>query len=217
MFYLYVIMDIFSRYIVGWMVAYKESADLAQHLISETCLKQEISEHQLTIHADRGSSMKSKAVEQLLADLMITKTHSRPYVSNDNPFSEAQFKTLKYCPQFHERFGSIEEARSFCRWFFPFYNQQHYHSGINYLTPEMVHYQLADNVVSHRNQVLADAYSKHPERFRMAQPRAKNCPQAVWINKPAQLEPTEISELYLEAVENGEFSEKEKSEVLCEG
>ena len=184
MYYLYVIIDIFSRYVVGWMVAYNESAKLAKHLIEETCKKQMIAENQLTIHADRGSSMKSKAVQQLLSDLQVEKTHSRPRVSDDNPFSEAQFKTLKYCPQFPERFGSIEEARSFCRLFFQYYNREHYHSGINYLTPEMVHYRFSEEVVIQRNQVLSEAFAKHPERFRNKPPKAKNKPNAVWINKP---------------------------------
>ncbi len=191
MYYLYVIIDIFSRYIVGWMVARNESAKLAKHLIEETCAKQMIAEDQLTIHADRGSSMKSKAVQQLLSDLQITKTHSRPRVSNDNPFSEAQFKTLKYCPQFPERFGSIEEARSFCREFFDYYNREHYHSGINYLTPEMVHYRFSEDVVKQRNQVLMEAYEKHPERFRNRPPKAKNCPNSVWINKPEMIKENE--------------------------
>ncbi len=176
MFYLYVIIDIYSRYIVGWMVAYKESATLAKHLIEETCLKQMISENQLTIHADRGSSMKSKMVEQLLIDLQVTKTHSRPRVSNDNPYSEAHFKTLKYFSQFPERFYSIEEARSFCRIFFEFYNREHYHSGLNYLTPEMVHYNYSDDIVNKRNQVLMAAFDNHPERFRGKVPCAKKLP-----------------------------------------
>jgi len=187
MYYLYVIIDIYSRYVVGWMVAYNESAKLAEHLIRETSRKQMITEHQLTIHADRGASMKSKIVQQLLSDLQITKTHSRPRVSNDNPFSEAQFKTLKYCPQFPERFGSIEDARSFCREFFNYYNHSHYHSGINYLTPEMVHYNYAEDVVENRNRVLKKAYSKHPERFRNKHPKAENCPNEVWINKPKMI------------------------------
>ena len=126
-FYLYVVLDIFSRYVVGWMVAHRESAALAKRLIQETCIKQDISYGQLTIHADRGSSMKSKCVAELMADMGVTKTHSRPHVSNDNPYSEAQFKTLKYCPKFPQRFGSIQDARSFCRDFFTWYNQEHRH------------------------------------------------------------------------------------------
>jgi len=139
-FYPYVILDIFSRYVVGWMVAHRESAELAKRLISETCRKQDIEPDQLTIHADRGSSMRSKSVALLLSDLGITKTHSRPYVSNDNPYSEAQFKTLKYQPEFPDRFGSIRDSRSFCRPFFNYYNTEHRHSGIGLMTPEAVHY-----------------------------------------------------------------------------
>ncbi|MBF0126586.1 MAG: IS3 family transposase, partial [Magnetococcales bacterium] len=150
-FYLYVIMDIFSRLVVGWMVAPKESAELARQLISESCAKQGIQQEQLTIHADRGSSMKSKPVALLLADLGVTKSHSRPYVSNDNPFSEASFKTLKYRPDFPERFGSIEDARGHCRVFFAWYNGEHRHSGIAMLTPEMVHYGDADQVIQRRS------------------------------------------------------------------
>ena len=139
-FYLYVILDIFSRYVVGWMLAPHESAALAEHLIGETCAKHGIQPGQLTLHADRGSSMKSKPVALWLADLGVTKTHSRPHVSNDNPFSEAQFKTLKYCPQFPERFGSLEDGRAFGQVFFPWYNQEHRHSGLGFLTPAVVHF-----------------------------------------------------------------------------
>jgi putative transposase len=139
-FHLYVILDIFSRYVVGWMVAPHESSTLAERLISETCEKQEVKAGQLTIHADRGSSMRSKPVAFLLADLGVTKTHSRPHTSNDNPYSESQFKTLKYRPAFPERFGSIEDARAFCRSFFNWYNREHHHTGIGLLTPEVVHH-----------------------------------------------------------------------------
>jgi putative transposase len=143
-FYLYVILDIFSRYVVGWMVAERESAELAKRLIAETCRKQNISPDQLTIHADRGASMTSKPVALLLADLGVTKTHSRPHVSDDNPFSESQFKTLKYRPEFPERFGSIQDARAFCQVFFPWYNTEHHHSGIGLLTPEVLHHGRAE-------------------------------------------------------------------------
>ena len=149
-FYLYVILDIFSRYVVGWMIAHHESSALAKRLIAETCEKQNVQPGQLTIHADRGSSMKSKPVALLLADLGVTKTHSRPYVSDDNPYSESQFKTLKYRPGFPDRFGSIQDARSFCREFFPWYNREHRHSGIGLMTPEMVHYGKAEQVSSQR-------------------------------------------------------------------
>jgi len=142
-FYLYVILDIFSRYVVGWMVASRESALLAEKLIQETCLKQGIQPGQLLIHADRGSSMKSKPVALLLADLGVTKTHSRPHTCDDNPYSEAQFKTLKYRPDFPERFGSPEDARGFCQDFFRWYNTEPHHSGIGLMTPEVVHYGAA--------------------------------------------------------------------------
>jgi putative transposase len=139
-YHLYVILDIFSRYVVGWMVAHQESAALAERLIAATCVKQAIIPSQLTIHADRGSSMTSKPVALLLADLGVTRTHSRPHVSNDNPFSEAQFKTLKYRPEFPARFGSLEAARAFCQPFFTWYNTAHRHGGIGLLTPATVHY-----------------------------------------------------------------------------
>jgi putative transposase len=183
-FYLYVILDIFSRYVVGWMVAPHESAALAERLIAETCAKHDIQPGQLTLHADRGTSMKSKPVALLLADLGVTKTHSRPHVSNDNPFSEAQFKTLKYCPQFPERFGSLEDGRAFGQDFFPWYNQAHRHSGLGFLTPAVVHFGHAATVRAHRQQVLATAYTAHPERFVNGRPHPADLPTAVWINPP---------------------------------
>jgi len=183
-FYLYVILDIYSRYAVGWMVALRESAALAERLIRGTCDKQGIVPGLLTIHADRGSSMKSKPVALLLADLGVTKTHSRPHVSNDNPFSESQFKTLKYRPDFPKRFGSLEDSRIFCRTFFDWYNTEHRHNGISLLTPEMVHYGLADSVIASRQEVLQAAYALHPERFVRKVPAALPLPEAVWINPP---------------------------------
>jgi len=183
-FYLYVIMDIFSRYVVGWMVAHREQDALAKRLIEDTCIKQNIEAGQLTVHADRGSSMKSKTVAQLLADLRVTKTHSRPHVSNDNPYSEAQFKTLKYCPQFPGLFGSIQDARAFCGTFFNWYNKEHYHSGIALMIPEQVHYGLADHVYQHRSTVLKAAFQKHPNRFKYKEPMPPAPPEAAWINKP---------------------------------
>lgn len=183
-FYLYVILDIFSRYVVGWMVASCESAELAKRLITESCEKQGIQKGQLTIHADRGSSMKSKPVAFLLSDLGITKTHSRPHTSDDNPYSEAQFKTLKYRPDFPERFGSIEDARAFCQTFFHWYNQEHRHTGISLLTPEMVHYGRADLIIQSRQNVLTAAYEAHPERFVRKMPLHKLLPEAAWINPP---------------------------------
>jgi putative transposase len=183
-FYLYVILDIFSRYVVGWMVAHREQDSLAKRLIEETCQKQGIQPGQLTVHADRGPSMRSNLVAHLLTDLGIAKTHSRPHVSDDNPYSEAQFKTLKYCPQFPERFGSIQDSRSFCQGFFNWYNKEHYHSGIGLMTPEWVHYGMAEDVFGCRSTVLAEAYEKHPKRFKGKMPKPPALPEAVWINKP---------------------------------
>jgi len=190
-FYLYVILDIFSRYVVGWMIAPAESAALAEKLIKETCAKQNIEKGQLTIHADRGSSMRSRPVALLLADLGVTKTHSRPYTSDDNPFSEAQFKTLKYRPDFPDRFGCIEDSRSFCQVFFPWYNTEHHHSGIGLHTPESVHYGFAKDMQKARAEVLRTAYEAHPERFVKKVPAPPSLPDAVWINKP---NPTPVSE-----------------------
>ena len=186
-FYLYVILDIFSRYVVGWMIAPRESAALAEKLIKETCAKQNIEKGQLTIHADRGSSMRSKPVALLMADLGVTKTHSRPYTSDDNPFSESQFKTLKYRPDFPDRFGCIEDSRVFCQVFFPWYNTEHHHSGIGLHTPESVHYGFAQDVQKARGEVLRTAYDAHPERFVKKIPVPPSLPDAVWINKPKQV------------------------------
>jgi putative transposase len=190
-YYLYVILDVFSRYVVGWMVAHREAATLAERLIEQTTQKQQIQPGQLTIHADRGAAMTSKAVALLLSDLGVTKTHSRPHVSNDNPFSEAQFKTLKYQPQFPKQFGSIEDARTFCQTFFWWYNQVHHHSGIGLLTPAMLHYGQAEGVVQQRQQVLQAAYQAHPERFVRGLPHPPSLPTAVWINPPL---PTQLSQ-----------------------
>ncbi|MDI6765146.1 MAG: IS3 family transposase [Thermodesulfobacteriota bacterium] len=183
-FYLYVILDIFSRYVVGWMVASRESALLAEKLIHETCQKQRIQPGQLIIHADRGSSMKSKPVALLLADLGVTKTHSRPHTSEDNPYSEAQFKTLKYRPDFPDRFGSMEDARGFCQPFFTWYNTEHHHSGIGLLTPQSVHYGQAETIFKVRQKVLLSAYEAHPERFVRKIPAPPRLPEAAWINPP---------------------------------
>ena len=185
-FYLYVILDIFSRYVVGWMLASAESATLAQRLITDTCRKQQIAPGQLTLHADRGSSMTSKPVALLLADLGITKTHSRPYTRDDNPFSEAQFKTLKYRPDFPERFGSLDEARAFCQRFFTWYNGEHRHAGIGLMPPVAVHEGRADLMQTARHQVLMTAYAAHPERFVNKPPHPPVLPQAVWINPPTK-------------------------------
>jgi putative transposase len=185
-FYLYVLLDVFSRYVVGWMVAERESKQLARKLIEHTLRKQGIAPGQLTLHADRGSSMTSKPVALLCADLGVTKTHSRPHVSNDNPFSEAQFKTLKYMPEFPDRFGSLEHARSFCRAFFPFYNHQHHHSGLAMLTPADVHYGRAAERIAARTATMNTAYVAHPERFPHGPPVPRLPPTQVWINKPTE-------------------------------
>ena len=188
-FHLYVILDVFSRYVVGWMVAHRESSGLAKKLISETCVRQGIEERQLTLHADRGSSMRSKPVALLLSDLGVTKTHSRPHVSDDNPFSESQFKTLKYRPDFPERFGSIKDARSFMAEFFRWYNEDHRHTGIAMLTPKDVHHGLASERQARRAEVLLVAYEAHPERFVCGAPQPDALPTEVWINKPRREEP----------------------------
>jgi putative transposase len=183
-FYLYVMLDVFSRYVVGWLVAHRESATLAEQFIHATCARQGIGRAQLTIHADRGSAMTSKPVAFLLADLGVTKTHSRPHVSNDNPFSEAQFKTLKYRPAFPDRFGSIQDARAHGHVFFPWYNTEHHHSGLGLLTPHDVHFGLAEQRVAARAAVLATAHAAHPERFLAGPPAPAAVPTQVWINAP---------------------------------
>jgi putative transposase len=183
-FYLYVILDVFSRYAVGWMLALRESAALATTLIEETCSKQIIQPGELTVHADRGSSMRSKPVAFLLADLSITKTHSRPYTSNDNPYSESQFRTMKYRPEFPDRFGCIQDARAFCQPFFAWYNDDHRHSGIGMLTPAMVHFGQAPAIREKRQTVLDQAYLAHPDRFVRRPPTPLPLPKEVWINKP---------------------------------
>jgi putative transposase len=195
-YYLYNILDVFSRYSVGWMIAERESASLAEELIAATCIRQAIQPQQLTIHADRGSSMTSKPVALLMADLGVTKTHSRPHVSNDNPFSEAQFKTLKYRPDYPGRFGCQLDARSWAGAFFDWYNNEHHHSGLGLLTPADVHFGRAQAVLVRRHQVLADAYQKNPERFVKGLAAPQQLPIAVWINppKPAVLKPEEMQQ-----------------------
>jgi len=183
-FYLYVIIDIYSRYVVGWLLAERESALLAEKLLADTIAKQHIDRDTLTIHADNGSSMASKPVAFLLADLGVTKTHSRPHTSNDNPFSEAQFRTLKYRPDFPDRFGCIEDARAFCQRFFRWYNTQHRHSGIAWHIPENVHYGQSEAIRTARVDVLAAAYTRNPERFVRKPPEPAALRPAVWINKP---------------------------------
>lgn len=189
-YHLYVILDVFSRYVVGWMVALRESAALAERLITASCERQGILRGQLTLHADRGSSMTSKPVALLLADLGVTKTHSRPHVSDDNPFSEAQFKTLKYRPDFPERFGSLEDARAYGTDFFRWYNTEHRHSGLGLHTPHDMHFGLAEARRAHRAVVLAAAYAATPERFVRRPPTPALLPTAAWINPPKLLSAT---------------------------
>ena len=183
-FHLYVIMDVFSRYVVGWLIAGRESAKLAEKLIRETCVSQHIARGNLTLHADRGSSMRSKPVALLLSDLGVTKTHSRPHVSDDNPYSEAHFKTMKYRPEFPGRFGSIEDARSHSVDFFRWYNDEHYHSGLALFTPADVHHQRVDDRIIERQAALNAAFAAHPERFPNGSPVAPRPALQVWINKP---------------------------------
>ena len=187
-FQLYVIIDIFSRCVVGWMLADRESAHLAGKLIAETCKRHGIEPGTLTLHADRGSSMTAKATGHLLADLGVTKTHSRPYTSNDNPYSESQFKTMKYRPEFPDRFGSIQDAKAFCRRFFDWYNNRHHHSGIALLTPQQVHSGQAEQISRRRQAVLDQALARHPNRFVHAAPRPPAIPLAAWINPPENKE-----------------------------
>ena len=183
-FYLYVVLDIFSRYAVGWMVADRENSVLASHLIEETCHKQGVQPQVLTLHSDRGAPMTSKCTAQLLADLGVTRSLSRPQVSDDNPFSEAQFKTLKYHPGFPGRFHDITAAMAFCRTFFPWYNTEHRHGGIAMLTPNDVHHHRAQSVLDQRGRTLQGAWTRHPERFVRGIPQPDPLPQAVWINPP---------------------------------
>ena len=183
-FYLYVVLDIFSRYAVGWMVADRENSALAGRLIEETCHKQGVQPQVLTLHSDRGAPMTSKCTAQLLADLGVTRSLSRPQVSDDNPFSEAQFKTLKYHPGFPGRFHDITAAIAFCRTFFPWYNTEHRHGGIAMLTPDDVHHNRTQSVLEQRGRTLQAAWTRHPERFVRGIPQPDPLPQAVWINPP---------------------------------
>ena len=192
-FYLYVIIDIFSRYVVGWLLAEAESAVLAEKLLADTIAKQRVDRDRLTVHADNGSSMASKPVAFLLADLGVTKTHSRPHTSNDNPYSEAQFKTLKYRPDFPDTFSSLQDARAFCQRFFTWYNTEHYHSGIGYHHPIDVHYGQAGTVRDARADVLTTAYARNPERFVRKHPEPPALPTAAWINKPDETGTTTVA------------------------
>ena len=184
-FYLYVLLDIYSRYVVGWMVADRENSALAGRLIEETCHKQGVQPQVLTLHSDRGAPMTSKCTAQLLADLGVTRSLSRPQVSDDNPFSEAQFKTLKYHPGFPGRFHDIEAAIGFCRSFFPWYNLEHRHGGIAMLTPDDIHHGRARDVLAQRKRIIEAAWVDHPERFVRGIPKPRPLPEAVWINPPA--------------------------------
>ncbi len=183
-YYLYVLLDIYSRYVPGWLLATQESAALAKQLIAETCRRQAIDPGRLTAHSDRGPSMTSTSVALLLADLGVTKSLSRPQTSNDNPYSEAQFKTLKYRPDFPERFGSLQDGRGFCRKFFGWYNTEHHHSGIGMMTPAAVHYGQAPRIIAARQHTLDAAFALHPERFVSNPPRHQHVPQQAWINPP---------------------------------
>lgn len=185
-YYLYVIIDIYSRCVVGWLIADRECKHLAERLLADTIAKQGIDREQLTIHADNGSSMASKPVAFLLADLGVTKSHSRPHTSNDNPYSESHFRTLKYRPDFPDRFGSLHDARTFCQDFFAWYNHEHYHSGIGYHTPHSVHHGQAQAVREVRADVLAAAYARNPDRFVRKHPEPPALPAAAWINKPTE-------------------------------
>lgn len=189
-YYLYVMLDIFSRYVVGWLIADRENTTLAKRLIEQSCETQQVEPDQLTLHSDRGSPMTSQGTAQLLARLSVTRSLSRPQVSNDNPFSEAHFKTLKYHPGFPHRFGSIEDAQAFCRRFLSWYNADHRHSGLAMLTPEDVHYGRAEPVLALRQAVLDGAFQDHPERFVGGKPTAPDAPDAAWINPP----PTPLEE-----------------------
>ena len=183
-YHLYVIIDVFSRFVPGFMVAERESAELARELIETSCQRQGIGPQQLTLHSDRGPAMKSKSVALLLSDLGVNKSHSRPHVSNDNPFSEAQFKTLKYHPTFPDRFGCLQDVRAWARDFFDWYNNHHHHASIGLMTPFMVHYGQAERVREQRKQVLEIAYNAHPERFVRGISSPEPLPEAVWINPP---------------------------------
>jgi putative transposase len=181
---LYVVLDIFSRYVVAWCVAPSEDGELAKELIADAVARYRVPPGQLTVHADRGSSMTSNPVTELLTFLGIGRSHSRPHVSNDNPYSEAQFKTLKYCPAFPERFGCIQDARAFCETFFAYYNHDHRHSGVGYHTPASVHYGTADEVRAQRAETLDAAYAANPARFHHRRPQPPKLPTVAWINEP---------------------------------
>jgi putative transposase len=205
-YYLYVLLDIFSRFVVGWLIAAHESAQLAQELIAASCEKQAIGPNQLTIHADRGGAMTAKTLAMLLADLGVTNSHSRPHVSNDNPFSEAQFKTMKYRPDYPARFGSQVDARTWAQSFFPWYNFEHYHTALGLLTPADVHYGRAEAIIGARQAVLQQAYERHPSRFVKGVSIHPPLPNAVWINPPKPVEGPAAVVVAVDAVGNSERS-----------
>jgi putative transposase len=199
-------LDIFSRYVVGWLIADRESGSLAELLITEACAKQRIARDQLTIHADNGGPMIAKPVALLMTDLGVTKSHSRPHISNDNPFSEAQFKTMKYQLDYPERFGRQADARTWAQTFFPWYNDEHHHSGIGFMTPAAVHYGEAARLFAARQQILSAAYVAHPERFVKGQPVPPALPTAVWINPPKLAAGASVVVAAVEPVGNSERS-----------
>jgi len=210
---LYVIIDVYSRYVVGWMLAQTESGTLAKHFIEETCKSQGIQRESLTIHSDRGPAMKSKTVAELLAHLGVIKSHSRPRVSNDNPYSESQFKTMKYSSTYPDRFGSVEDARAFCTDFFKWYNNEHYHSGIKMLTPSMVHKGEAENILKKRGKVKAAAYKLRQERFVNGKPKLQKLDKKVWINAPKKSDPTIVVDNQ-EVNQSGTFFAPKKGEKI---
>ncbi len=190
-FYLYVILDIFSRRVVGWRIEHAESAVQFKALFQDAMAKHAVPPDQLTLHADRGAPMKAKATALMLADLGVIKSHSRPHTSNDNPFSEAHFKTLKYQPEFPKRFQTIIDARAFCRRFFAWYNEDHHHAGIGLMTPDQIHFGQADAIHTARQTALDAAFLSTPERFVRQRPKPPQIPTAVWINPPKKTEPTQ--------------------------
>jgi putative transposase len=186
-FALYTVLDIFSRYVVGWLIADVQSSDLARQLIDTTAQRQGIEPGQLTLHSDNGTPMTGQPLTQLLENLGVIRSHSRPYTSDDNPFSEAQFKTMKYRPDYPDRFADQETARRWARPFFQWYNHEHYHSGLNLLTPASVHYGEADAIVQQRQVVMSAAYAAYPARFARGEPLVKGAPAAVYLNPPADV------------------------------
>lgn len=191
-YYLYVMLDVYSRYVVGWLLADRESAALAKDLTSAAYARQQIKREQLTIHADRGSAMIAKSTALLMSDLGVNKSHSRPYVPDDNPFSEAQFRTLKYRPGYPDRFGSLADARQWCQQFFDWYNRRHHHTSLALLTPADVHYGRAQERLAQRQVILQQAYAAHPERFVNGPPIKPTLPDAVWINPPTSTDSSEM-------------------------